>query len=216
MQKQKGIAPIIAIFILAVILVCVGGAYYFKQQQSKQISKSNVIDATADWKTYTAYFTDQYGFEVKYPKGWFVRLAYDDANLRKGILRSCWGQDPNKPYESEIGKITFESQNYPLDFGYNGYLPPNYLTGAILEISITCKTTRPKDKNFVLSKDVNLKIDPRTTVWEIYDASHNGFSYYFYLSIFPQLNATSQEKEKLAKEFSPIFNQILSTFKFTN
>lgn len=65
MQKQKGISLIIAIILLAAILIG-GGAYFFKQQ-AKPASKSTVVDATANWKTYT---NTQYGFEIKYPQGW--------------------------------------------------------------------------------------------------------------------------------------------------
>ena len=51
LNYQKGIARIIAVIILAVILIG-GSAYYFKQQ-AKPASKPIVVDATANWKTYT-------------------------------------------------------------------------------------------------------------------------------------------------------------------
>lgn len=82
LNSQKGIAPIIAVIVLAVVLAGVGGAYFFKQQQAKQVSKANVADATASWKTYA---NTQYGFEVKYPAdtqcGQFSENSNGDFNF---------------------------------------------------------------------------------------------------------------------------------------
>jgi hypothetical protein len=79
---QKGISSIIAVIVLAVILI-VGGAYYFKQQ-AKPASKSNVVDVTANWKTYSA---DDGNFQIKYPSDWF--LSHESGKDSSG--GGSWG-----------------------------------------------------------------------------------------------------------------------------
>jgi len=67
-----------------VLILCVG-AYYFKGKgetipstegeiSDQSVDKTSVLDETEDWKTYR---NEQAGFELKYPKGWFV---YEEAD----------------------------------------------------------------------------------------------------------------------------------------
>ena len=88
MKNQKGISPIIAVIILVIILV-VGSAYYFKQQ-TKPVSKSSVVDETANWKTYTA--TNLY--QISYP--------LDKYSIKSGTdLKAEWpGQVIINPNDS--------------------------------------------------------------------------------------------------------------------
>lgn len=61
LNYQKGISPIIAVIIFAVILI--GGAYYFRQQQTKPVSKPNISNpsfwvnpfesSSIKWKTFS-------------------------------------------------------------------------------------------------------------------------------------------------------------------
>jgi len=128
LNYQKGISSIIIVVVLAVILVCVGGAYYFKQQQAKPVSKSSVVDATANWKTYT---NNEGEFSIQYPPEWKVTERRGNGNSNsKGIT-----------LEGKEGSVYLDWGS-----GFGGMCDPNKKTLKLYNNSVlTCSDTLNKD-----------------------------------------------------------------------
>lgn len=71
-EKRKSI--IIAMIILVFMVIGSGGIFawqYFWAPEEKAPKEEVVKDETADWKTYR---NEEYGFEVKHPAGWTLRV----------------------------------------------------------------------------------------------------------------------------------------------
>lgn len=74
-QNQKGISSLLLIVIIVGILA-IGGvlAYqYYWQASEEEIEEETSTDETADWKVYR---NEEIGYEVKYPKDWYVKEEY--------------------------------------------------------------------------------------------------------------------------------------------
>lgn len=68
------------------------------QQQSNEISGQNNNQQAADINDWKTYRNEEYGFEVKYPENWFVRVddSYYDSNGRVGVFFSNYEKAINK------------------------------------------------------------------------------------------------------------------------
>lgn len=78
-NNQKGFANKVLIGVIIVILVV--GVYFVLRKKSEPVIQTNnsattliTQNETANWKTYT---NSQYGFELKYPQTWSVRITPD-------------------------------------------------------------------------------------------------------------------------------------------
>lgn len=79
MNKQKGLAPLLIIILIALAL----GGYLLYQKQTKLIATPQPVASTvasssadiSDWKTYT---NTKYGFEIKYPIEAFIYVPEPD------------------------------------------------------------------------------------------------------------------------------------------
>lgn len=92
-RKQKGFTPI-HILIGILVVVALGGAYYFSKSQplKPQAQNQTVVsprstsaptpDETANWKTYNANTKEGNQFSVKYPSKWVV---LEEKNKSKSV-----------------------------------------------------------------------------------------------------------------------------------
>lgn len=92
MNKQKGLAPIIVVILMAALAV---GGYLIYSQQSKpapvqQATQPTPIpDETANWKTYKS---EKLGFEFKYPPQYTIKV-YEELNRMSVLIdpQYRWG-----------------------------------------------------------------------------------------------------------------------------
>ena len=218
-MKQKGFAPIIIIVLVAIVA---SGVYFLGTKNILKLPTSFSLptispsptptpDPTANWKTYTYY---AYGYSVKYPSDWKV-------------IEAKPSNTPNWPYdisqENQLQKVNFLEEKidktWPGSFVISVNKTPenfdterwasNYFVPLIADP--TTNLAKPKGK---ISVDNNIAY--RFSVFQ-FDSDRteiglvkNGNIYMFtFTDDVPIENDPNIEKHK------EIYNQILSTFKFT-
>jgi len=73
-KKQLGFATAIIILIVAIVIVAGGAGYYFyktslEQKEIERVEPEQVIDKTADWKTYK---NEKANYQIKIPQDWKI------------------------------------------------------------------------------------------------------------------------------------------------
>lgn len=196
-DSQKGIAPLVILFILAVVLAGVGGAYYLKQQQTKNIS---VSDETASWKTYK---NEVYGYQIQYP------ATFDDDKKFH----------PVTGYFDRIDQANMLLVNYPTN-------PATIYVGAENSNETTCFETvydNPVEiieRNGITYRRIIVSDGAAGTSYYTYRYStmHNGLCYRIGLVI--ALSTVSDNRmddiaiEDMKKETISVFDKIVDTFQF--
>jgi len=196
-KKQKGISSSLGIVIIVIVaIVAVGGAlaYRYMWSSDEPIDKMMMRtetpkDETADWQTYR---NEEYGFELKYPSKWqFLENSWKN---NKSIFPtfSFYELDNVNPND-EVAKVSitkYLSDDYDV-------LPLNQSTMGVEKITF---------------KDL-----PALRVEEI---SEHSLGTYKWIRIYQEderieigllIYDYNEEKDDT---YSPIFDQILSTFKF--
>jgi hypothetical protein len=153
-------------------------------------------DETAGWKTYV---NTKYNYSVKYPSNWFL---YD-----KGLY---WPNEKIYKNEKEIVFISPKQKEDLLPGGFS--ITDEFLIqgnlGAFIESDILL------DRYKVEKASINNILTTKVTTATMPDYGGFATTYYFevnninYIIAFPNQNLNGAH--------SPIFDQILSTFKFTD
>lgn len=237
MKTQKGFAPLIIILGILVTVIIAGGIFYLGRVTTPKIQPQTSVvtstpqptsvpqatpsqspDETSNWKTYT---NNALGFSIKYPANILVTpLDESDAGLNSGL-----------------SGITMTIQNTQTGSGTQGF-------GGRIDIYLTSKQKLLEDKfkwsvllgmkdgeTKILTSnfDSTFKRLPDTVldgapaeVFESYKLStfqagvterdlliHKGSKLYSSYSIIDENDGSGVITRKL-------YNQILSTFKFTN
>jgi len=176
------------------------------QNQIQQLTKTTPTDVTADWKTYT---DTKYGFEIKYPNDWTKETDY--------ILYSYvgYGYVGFKKEDSTQEKIT----------GGDGLFTPFYLIN--INVSDNSKGVSLKDfalqalqKGSVLKKDLTYTqvAGQQAVSLEVAGGYLPGPDVVTIIACkgrFYTLNYSGVVHSETNYKFIDIYNQMLSTFKFT-
>ena len=170
-----------------------------------------------------------YGFKLQTPKGWIAEenTTYSESSVAK-ILVQCKNDKSNDFSSYQIGEARFESQKYPQEFGYAGYPVSGLTSGAILDITIICipdseksitekyiaKTLQPAGRvsgENAFMQTLNL---PEFGKTKYLSFSHGNLQYMISEDIFVS-NADSADDSAIRKNYNKVFNNIISSFKFT-
>lgn len=212
---NRGVSTPLAIGIIVVVAVLAGAGvlgyqYYYIPKQEANVE--NVQDETADWKTYT---NTQYGYEIKYPSDYKSQEIPTDSptglsiNLPRGEATVHEINNAiiniNLPDDCMFSSNALEDKNM-LSFietkqinGINFYYYKNYLSqqkylGAYCGMSSGCQ-----------SRDVYRTLYKGKCYEMAYNRSDRVFS-----SVDNYRIATQEEMN-----VPEVFDQIISTFKFT-
>jgi hypothetical protein len=201
-MKQKGFAPII----ILILLVLVGGAYYFGITKNKTVPSlvvpvqpssspvaQPIADPTANWKTYT---NKEYGFTVKYPSDAKLRISQSESSDRMLV-------------------VAFDSPNAIFDHLFKS-------GGYSFEISMqTQKNFNTLDEYLSFQKEHSMyeNILPKTynnVIGYLFknDKGYSGLNF-IYQGFVAKNNDLFYTINYFTDEDLDMFNQILSTFKFT-
>lgn len=188
-MKQKGFPTVLVLFMALVVF----GGYLIYQNQNKSIpsqqakqSSPTPIDEIANWETYT---NTEYRFSFKYPKGWNVN---SENNTVKISNRNSSMRFQTSPYPS----INFDKL----------YEKPD---GTI-------------DQNpvFIRTKIKNLEIGGYKATMYTNESSAANQNKSFDISVYivqgaPITMISGQTNPDSKENLLSIFNQVISTFKFT-
>ena len=201
MNKQKGLAPILIIILIAVMAV---GGYLLYQKQIKpvavpQFSPSPVVSPvispiasssadTANWKTYT---NSKYGFTLKYPQNLSVK---ETSNI---IIFNAVG---NKDNETVFALIVYENPNNlslkdyeTKNTGESGMGPSVYYSSSqLVTLENGTKVYYQKEEISCFSKCGSYIWINKDKIYKFLGSVNSGI-----------------------KDQKQIMDQILSTFKFT-
>jgi len=215
MQKQKGLVSIILIIIIVVLLVVAGFfAYQYystkttiqpqvqsnqqnqNQQQTvnQQTNNTKPIDQTAGWKTYT---NSQYNLSFEYQP---------DQTVNENELNSTYGGKEtvlSTKYNGYYFDLFIEENKNKVSFN-------TFLKDETNQIGFTSYTNKTIGKlNGDLAEIVGNKgtLDILYASLDFYMIDSNNHLYRFRLDTNDEMNVTNSDRQ--------LFNQILSTFKFT-
>jgi len=222
MKPARGFAPIlIVLIVLSSVLLVAGGLFayqrnlkinseltplpvpaYLNQASTDDSSpEASAKDETANWKTYT---NTEFGYEIKYPVKWFIQgpyggqAGYDCTLVTSGVatiielsrteLNDCgFVAEQLPPSEAEI---TILANKVPYEDIYNILGPSERVT--INQIPFA-------KYKFTESSEL-----PNVQATRLY-TNKNGMGYLIFI----------KQSDKLGS-YEPLYDQILSTFKFTN
>ncbi|MEI7425155.1 MAG: hypothetical protein WCK10_03490 [Candidatus Staskawiczbacteria bacterium] len=140
-----------------------------------------------------------YSFKLQTPKGWTVmeKTVYSEDKIVQ-LLEEC---KTNKT-TNEIGAFRLESLKYPEDLASLESTtndPREFLTGAILELSINCL---PNDIKVETNNDLKFG-----------SVIHKNLKYIITKNIYVSSGDKSNES-KIKENFNKVFNKIISSFTF--
>lgn len=211
-MKQKGLAPVLIILLIATAiggyLVYSGKINLPQKQTDQQTTETTKVDETANWKTYTS---DKHGFSINYLETWVINEVenkntgfQDSVPSFKGI---SFGNRQGPDFEIAVEilenpeKMSLTSFFSKWDYRCCGpNTPPSNLPNAI------------KDSLGLTVDGINGKVlvPPIDTV-----------GFYVKWVLLPREDKIFRITMRTADTYSveyreTIFNQVLSTFKFTN
>jgi hypothetical protein len=184
--------------ILFFALVALGSLYYLASVIASSpilepvIHKTNHVSSTSTWKTYT---NSQYGFEFKYPNKWSVQTTTDGLGLSDGNFDGLQGDVNNgSVYDMEIIVKDNSAQKSVEDFmkTYGAYNYPQYYK-----------------KDAVLANGIDSYELDGTASQNYHDPRGILFTF------LPAHNRVYIAELKYSASLKDEYNQILSTFKFT-
>ncbi len=175
-------------------------------------------DTIDEWKTYAV---KENGFEIKYPKEWFVQVEEGCKNLC-----GC--------------HVRIKSQNFPIEYcgvpsgGMFDCWPNETPSGAIFDIYTSCTPDDSAYQNFTDSMRyretfkiggvamatigddavVNSYLNPTFASNQAYNFFHNGLQYTIRTMVYLKPDTSELEAEALGNNFLYIFYQMFTTFKF--
>lgn len=205
-MTQKGFIPIL---ILILIIVAALGGYLVYQNQSSakpfrplptaapDIKSSPTPDETANWKTYT---NQKFLFSLSYPENIFKFFERQIENETDLFLRLS---NLNDERESEIRMYVQVSQN-----------------NNTMEDYLNKELNKSSDKQaFTINGISGFSYYHNPVGSSGLPEVPTVFSYNFFIknkNNLYQISLTTEKGEEYLKEKKALFNQILSTFKFTN
>ncbi|MDO8570373.1 MAG: PsbP-related protein [Candidatus Daviesbacteria bacterium] len=196
-MKQKGLAPLLVIVLVAVIAV---GGYLLYQKQTKPVSQLVVqptpisAEESTDWKTYT---NEKYNYQFDYPTNWYIQTLGDsEVYLSDQKLDIKNGMD---------------SPSLQYDLIDISYIPANQID---MQVTAPVGTQQKLSQFLYIQKISDLKIGERPGAKiNFVDQQNNNknqsqTAYWIGLDDGKlQISATSSAKLKM-------IDQILSTFRF--
>ncbi len=198
---NKGVSTSIVIIIILVLVVLVGGIIYWRDSESKK-------EKIFGWQIYGG---EEHGFEFKYPDGW---TKYDEEEIKpliSSILTS---------YDGKMGVEVISyasSKNYSLrewaeklarerwEPDYTPYLNTEHITHEITESSLARKKT-------VISLTLwgSVPSDFEGQAWSRGRLEKEIFFFCKEMICNMRVSFPKVSRDK----YEPVFDQILSTFKF--
>ena len=185
------------IFIIAAISAAVSVIYYWQTVRSLPTSYDPIIhkDPTANWKTYT---NDQYGFSFKYPSDWIL-------NTNANGLVSVSNTTKVDPKLSDLENFA-DGNNGSIGFMIQKSANPNLLSTRVwfseyFKDGFSSKPESDEDITFSGRSGVRIAL------------ADMGVNIITYVPDGTNIIVISHQK---ADKFTAIYNQILSTFKFTD
>lgn len=217
-MNQKGFAPILIMILIAVVV----GGYFIYTNYSQYRTKPTVpsptpsasppassdaspaptvTDETANWKT---YIERSGGFSLRYPPDWKV-LPGANNNLEPALIISSPVATPTQ----ETGPTDADSKYYlTLSYKTESKTPKQVIDERV-------KKEQSYQPSFKLTERKSIKIDGIDGEWAVefpspspaVDIYINHNNKLYHILFYPYVPSTNKHMH--------IFNQILSTFKFT-
>ena len=160
-EKPKNRLPLrITLSIILIISLALLGYSIYQQiskQQTKIENKSEIVDETKDWKTYT---NDQYGFELKYPTNGDFEVQKDGSVI---INQGNYGNIVvNIPRVFGTPNYSNTFQDLKARFSGKGYIESEIIIGGIQSIKVSSPQIGdivyvPLSDNKILEIDGNFK-----------------------------------------------------------
>ncbi len=179
------------------------GQINLPQIEAPQINTPNITDQTADWKTYT---NTEYSFEIKYPDDF--KKEYIIGPIKTDFGENFFFLENSKGYHLEPSFL-YQFKNLVQDQDYITYRKSEILVDGIksykqqgLSCHLTC---RYENTAFIPYKNgaIVILIEKRGT-----SESENKL-------LFADENGDIAENPQITKEEDALFEQMISTFKFT-
>lgn len=214
MTNQKGFAPILIVFVVAVLAF--GGYYYFgvqkakksePVQQAKTIQVAPEVDETTSWKTYT---NTKFGFSFKYPPNLKEENGCKDPTNCSINSFVGPGKGPNNFIYVSISK----GNNFSLPYNADGV---DTLLSMKIGESKSINNFKPEYFTFkrlpdLIISDLSAKTFLSEKSWEFPENTKQKRVYINRNNDLILIGAYTDSDDIPLK----VFDQILSTFKFTD
>lgn len=214
MNRQKGIAPILIIILIAVAV----GGYLIYQTQTKPVVVPQVIQPssapvstssatssaeTANWKTYT---NTKYGFSIQYPSDLIITSeGYSSPGIEWGI---SWSKKSKEGMAQHgLGWVDYtlgiQIQNNATNRKEQKIVSENF-EESIMDM-VSANESKPE----------KIQFDNRPAYKFYISFRPNGGSRYYYILDGNRLIYLAGTSDDLSRFSLSSIDQILSTFKFT-
>lgn len=188
-NSSKFLVNMILLIVVLITLVSVG--LFFN---SHKPSPTSTLESKNNWKTYTNI---KYGYSIKYPNNWYDLGSYDGDWYIDQVFSSTPVDKPNSKAQSirvRVIKWVGPAWKDTKDYFDGVYHDPNGSHILIDDVPATRIIEIPsKEKATEPYYSINVYVYKNTKLYRLY---------------------ITKESKQMTKNIKPVFDQILSTFKF--
>ncbi|MFA5318041.1 MAG: hypothetical protein WC323_01000 [Patescibacteria group bacterium] len=220
-MKKSLIITIISIIILALIG---GGAVWYVKIQKQEVNppvagnedrQSEIINpkseiGTSDWLTYR---NEEYGFEVRYPKEWYL---YNCSKEYNSLYVFMSDEKNNAGCNTNRGRINI--MNTKNDYTKSTVYLNKNSKYEVKDVVIGNLKLKQVDGSFEIvgGEGEQILSEPQMRMIETYIPNNNEFINFTYYELFSLKEGVDHYSFKIDQDLSNIYMRVLSTFHFDN